>query len=328
MKATATAHSNLALVKYWGKRNTPLNIPAVGSISITLKELLTRTTVQFDPSLDADILILNNVRSDQIKEKRISKFIDIIRNKAKIKYNAKIISENNYPTGAGLASSASGFAALTLAATKAAQVSLHPNQLSVLARQGSGSAARSIFGGFVEMKVGEKSDGSDSFAVQLADENYWNLNVIVAITTEGEKPTGSTEGMRHTELTSPFYKDWISSSQEDLNEMQSAISAKDFEKLGELSEYSCLKMHALMMSAKPGLIYWNQTTMAVVEFVRELRQKNIQCYFTIDAGPQVKIICLPNESEKIEEQISQINGVKKIILTKLGPGATLIENNS
>lgn len=328
MKATAIAHSNLALVKYWGKRNTPLNIPAVSSISITLKELLTKTTVQFDSNLDADILILNNIRADQVKEKRTSKFLDIVRNRAKIKYNAKIISENNYPTSAGLASSASGFAALAMAATNAAQIFLPTDQLSVLARQGSGSAARSIFGGFVEMKVGEKPDGSDSYAVQLADENYWDLNVIVAITTEGEKPTGSTEGMRHTELTSPFYKNWISSSKEDLIEMRGAISTKNFEKLGELSEYSCLKMHALMMSAKPGLIYWNQTTMAVIQFVQELRQKNIQCYFTIDAGPQVKIICLSNEVEKIETQIRQINGVQRIIKTGLGPGAKLIRTES
>lgn len=328
MKATAIAHSNLALIKYWGKQNTLLNIPAVGSISITLKELLTKTTVQFDPNLKEDILILNNARSDQTKEKRISKFLDIVRHQTKAKYNAEIISENNYPTGAGLASSASGFAALAMAATNAARIHLSTEQLSVLARQGSGSAARSIFGGFVEMKVGSKSDGSDSFAVQLADENYWDMNVIVAITTESEKQTGSTEGMKHTELTSAYYENWISSSAKDLDEMRNAISAIDFEKLGELSEYNCLKMHALMMSAKPGLIYWNQTTIAVIHFVRELRKKNVQCYFTIDAGPQVKIICLSNNTEKIEKQIRQVNGVKKIIKTSLGSGTKLIGKES
>ena len=328
MKATALAHSNLALVKYWGKKNALLNIPAVGSISITLKELFTRTQVQFDPKLDSDVLILNTARSDQQKEKRIGAFFDIIRSQAKIDNFARVVSENNFPTGAGLASSASGFAALAIAGTKAAQLSLPRNRLSVLARRGSGSAARSILGGFVEMKVGEKSDGSDSFAIQLADENYWNLSIIVVITTEVEKPFGSSEGMKHTELTSPFYRDWVTSSKHDLSEMRNAINNKDFEKLGELSEYSCLKMHALMMSAKPGLLYWNQTTIAVIQILRELRQKNIQCYFTIDAGPQVKIICLPQDVEKVEKNLVQVTGIKKIIHTGLGPGAKLIETES
>jgi diphosphomevalonate decarboxylase len=328
MKATAIAHSNLALVKYWGKKNTASNIPAVGSISITLRELSTQTSVQFDTMFDDDILVLNELPADRAKQRRVSRFLDLVRQQANMNHFAKVNSVNNYPTGAGLASSASGFAALAMAAARAANLDLNPQQLSVLARQGSGSAARSIHGGFVEMKVGEKSDGSDSLATQIADKDYWNLNIIIAITTEQEKPIGSTEGMMLTAQTSPYYEEWISSSRQDLDEMRTAIIEKNFEKLGEISELSCLKMHALAMSANPGLIYWNSVTVNLIHLVRGLRQKNIQCYFTIDAGPQVKILCLPQEVEKIEKFLREINGVKRTIHTSLGPDAKLIETSS
>jgi len=328
MKATATAHSNLALVKYWGKQDSALNIPAVGSISITLKELITQTSVEFDPDCDNDTLILNGVRAEEEKEKRVSAFLNLVRRQAKIDHFASVTSKNNYPTGAGLASSASGFAALALAATAAAKISFSPEQLSVLARQGSGSAARSIFGGFAEMKAAERPNGSDSHAVQLADENHWGINVIIAITTDHEKQIGSTAGMTQTALTSPFYTDWISSSKRDLDEMRTSIALKDFQKLGEISEHSCLKMHGLAMSSQPGIVYWNAATISIIHFVRELRQKNLLCYFSIDAGPQVKIICLPNDAEKIENLVKDIPGVKRMIRTSLGPGAKLIENES
>lgn len=328
MKAAASAHSNLALIKYWGKSNAALNIPAVGSISITLKELSTRTSVEFDPQLNADLLILNESHADPGKEKRVSAFLNLIRQQSGIDHFARVVSQNNYPIGAGLASSASGFAALALAAARAAQLSLSPEQLSILARRGSGSAARSIYGGFVEMKAGKATDGSDSYAVQIADEHHWALNVIVAITTEQEKSIGSTEGMTQTAQTSPYYKDWISSSNADLDEMRAAISQKDFEKLGEISEHSCLKMHGLAMSAKPGILYWNQTTLEIIHAVRELRRQGFACYFTIDAGPQVKILCLPADAQRIEKYVRGIPGVRRTIPTSLGPGAKLIETSS
>lgn len=328
MKATATAHSNLALVKYWGKQNSALNLPAVGSISITLGDLTTRTTVQFDPQFNRDMLMLNGVRAEAGKEERVSTFLDLVRRRARTNHHARVTSENNFPTGAGLASSASGFAALTLAATAAAQVPLSPEQLSILARQGSGSAARSVFGGFVEMIAGEKPDGSDSYAVQLADENYWSINVIIAITTDQEKQISSTEGMNRTASTSPFYADWISSSKQDLEKMRAAIAGKDFQKLGEITEHSCLKMHGLAMSAKPGIVYWNAVTISVIHAVPELRRKNLQCYFSIDAGPQVKIICQSKDVERIENFVKQIPGVKGVMRSSLGPGAKLIGKES
>ncbi len=325
MKAKAIAHPNIALVKYWGKRNQKLNLPAVGSISITLKEMYTITSVEFLEKLKQDILILNGKEANQTQLNRVSSFLDIIRNEVGITCKAKTISENNFPTGAGLASSASAFASLALAGTEAAQLSYTKTQLSELARRGSGSAPRSIFGGFVEMKAGERSDGSDAVAIQLADEHHWDIKIIVIITSETDKTVSSTNGMTLTAKTSPFYEQWVFSSQNDLNKMRHAISHRNFSELGEIAEFSCLKMHAVALSANPGIIYWNPTTIKCIELIRKIRQEGIPVYFTIDAGPQVKVICLPQYLESIKLELSKIDGIKKIITTSLGSGAIIME---
>jgi len=324
MQAVALANTNIALIKYWGKKNTHFNIPAVGSISITLGELFTKTKVSFLPELKFDSFILNGKKVEGYQTNRISKFLDLIREKTKLDRKVEIISDNNFPTEAGLASSASGFAALTLAATKATNLNLSKQELSILARIGSGSAARSIFGGFVEMKVGDKENGSDSFAVPIADKNYWPLNLLILITSEEKKQVGSTNGMNLSAETSPYYKEWINSSQNDIVEMHNAITEKDFEKLGVLSEHNCLKMHGLALSANPGLLYWNGVTVDAIHAVRELRKNNIQAYFTIDAGPQVKVICETNDVQNIKKNLENINGVKNIIHTSLGSDAKII----
>ena len=245
MKATAIAHSNIALVKYWGKRDIKLNLPAVGSISITLDALSTTTYVEFIPDLIQDMLELNGTQIESKERVRVQKFMDLIRQKAGINDYALIKSENNFPSAAGLASSASAFAALGVAATHAAKLNLSLKDLSILARIGSGSAARSIFGGFVEMQKGLYKNGSDAFAESIADNNYWDLRVLIAITSEREKKTGSTDGMAQSKKTSPYYRNWIATSPKDLSGMRAAIKKKDFQKLGEISEFSCLKMHAL-----------------------------------------------------------------------------------
>lgn len=324
MKATAIAHTNIALAKYWGKRDTRLNLPAVGSISVTLKDLYTRTAVRFNPEIESDKLFLNGIRANEKQVMRISRFLDLIRQRVNCTKFAEVTSENNFPTGAGLASSASGFAALALAATRAADLTLPSDELSKIARQGSGSAARSIFGGFVEMKMGQKGDGSDSFAIPLSDENYWPLTILIAVTSEEEKTTGSTEGMKITAETSPFFEVFVNSSINDLSEMRSAIMQRDLEHLGEIAEHSCLKMHALMLSARPALIYWNSATVSVMHKVREMRNRGIQVYFTIDAGPQVKVICEQKNSEKIKNEIKKIPGIKKIFKTSPGPAAKIV----
>lgn len=325
MKAKAIAHSNIALVKYWGKKDPKLNLPAAGSISVTLRDMYTISSVEFRDKLEKDSLILNGKPADKLKVNRITSFMNIIREQAGIDLKAEVISDNNFPTGAGLASSASAFASLALAGSRAANLSLSNSALSELARKGSGSAARSIFGGFVEMRVGEKSNGSDTTAIQLVDENYWNMKIIIVITSEESKTIGSTEGMNHTANTSPFYSQWIHSSQIDLDEMRSAIFDRNFSKVGEIAEFSCLKMHAVAMSAKPGIIYWNSITIKCIERIQKLRQSGIPVFFTIDAGPQVKAFCLAEAENLIISELKEIEGIKKILITSPGSGAALLE---
>ncbi len=326
MKATAQANANIALIKYWGKRDPGLNLPAVGSISITLEEMRTVSQVQFSADLKRDLLILNGLAADKKATRRVSGFLDLVRAEANLSHHARIVSHNNFPTGAGLASSASAFASLTLAATRAADLDLSPVQLSEMARRGSGSAARSIFGGFVEMKVGTKTDGSDAVALQIADRRHWDLQVLVAITSEDQKETGSTDAMIHTAQTSPFYHSWIQNSTRDLENMRQAISQKNFTRLGELTEYSCLKLHALVMSAFPGLLYWNRATTECIHVIRGLRKQGTEAYFTIDAGPQVKAICLKKDIPRTISVLETVPGVLRVITTGLGPNAKLVEN--
>lgn len=327
MEAVAIAHSNIALIKYWGKRNSYLNIPAVGSISVTLKELYTRTKIRFDSAFDKDQLVINGQTASLPETERISRFLHLIRRQARLKLAARVESENNFPTAAGLASSASAFAALALGASHAAGLSLGSKELSILARRGSGSAARSIFGGIVEMHRGRSNHGRDAFAEPVADRHYWDLRVLIAITSQVRKKTASTEGMTQSKRTSPYYRAWIRTSEQDLRDMREAIQNKDFEKLGELTEYSCLKMHALAMASNPGLIYWNGTTVDGIQLIRELRQKGHAVYFTIDAGPQVKAICLPQDAAAVSEALQSLPGVQKVIHSALGDDARIIEES-
>ena len=326
--ATAQAHTNFALIKYWGKRNELLNLPAVGSISITLQEMFTVSSLKYDAKLKRDIIEINGKTAPPGEAQRVSKFIDLFRKMAGIEIPVKVVSRNNFPTGAGLASSASAFASLALAADQALQLNLPKSKLSELARRGSGSAARSVYGGFVEMRMGKKSDGSDAFAVPLAEKDYWDIRVLIAITSDQQKEIGSTHGMTMTAATSPYYSQWVMTNRADLKDMKHAIKNKDFNKLGELSEFSCLKMHAVALSTNPGLIYWNSATIDCMHAIRKLRKQNIPAYFTIDAGPQVKVICLNEDIPQILSQLKKVAGVKRIIASSLGPDALILEGNA
>jgi len=324
MKSLARAHSNIALVKYWGKRNIELNLPAVGSISITLDQLFTTSSVEFKAELQEDKLILNGSPASEKETVRVANFLDLIRTPAGIDTKAIIESENNFPTSAGLASSASAFAALAVAGSHAAGINLSALELSELARKGSGSAARSIFGGFAEMAVGKEPDGRDSTAYQLVEKDFWDLRILIVITSEEKKKTGSTDGMELSRETSPYYKSWITSSLNDIMEMRAAILSKDFDKMGDITEYSCLKMHALALASRPGLIYWNGTTLDLMHRIRALRSDSVPVYFTIDAGPQVKAICMAEHLTKVRESLADVPGVLRIIETGLGDGAQII----
>jgi len=322
--ATAIACANIALIKYWGKRDIALNLPAVGSISLTLEALKTKTRISFDPNLDKDNLTINNKKASESQEKRTGKFLDIIREKSDYHLFANITSENNFPTGAGLASSASGFAALCLAATHALGLKSNKKELSEWSRRGSGSAARSIYGGFVEMQKGMDLSGKDDFARQLARPDYWDIRLLVLITSVKEKKIGSTEAMNLTADTSPYYQEWINYSDRDLDEMKEAIRKKDFEKLGDLTEFSAMKMHALTLSSRPPVHFWNSKTIELMEEVMKLRQNGIPVYYTIDAGPQVKIITLPDHIDALKKHFESVKGIEKIIESKLGPDVKLI----
>ena len=324
LQATALAQPNIALVKYWGKRDAALNLPAAGSLSITLDALHTRTRVRFDDALAADDISLNGER-DEAQSRKIGAFLDLFRTRTGTTARAHVESGNDFPTGAGLASSASGFAALTVAVDRALGLGLDARELSMLARRGSGSAARSIFGGFVEMAAGARDDGEDAFATPLLDAAAWPLKVVVAITTREKKTISSRVGMDRTRDTSPFYRDWLATVPGDLATARDAVQTRDFEKLGAVSEASCMAMHAVMLATRPALIYWNAATLDCIQCIRTLQAEGTGVFFTIDAGPQVKAVCLPDDATDVAEALRDVAGVQNVLVSGLGEGARIVE---
>jgi diphosphomevalonate decarboxylase len=328
--ATAVAGTNIALVKYWGKRDEALNLPATGSLSLTLEGLGTRTRVAFDGGEGGrDRITLDGAQAAEKVAARASAFLDRIRAAAGLTARATVVSENSVPTASGLASSASGFAALALAAARAAGLSLSPTELSVLARLGSGSAARSIFGGFVEMSAGTRPDGTDAAAHPLdAGQGWqqgWDVRLVVAITAVGEKALGSTAAMRRTAETSPYYRPWIESVPGDLAAARAAIAARDLPALGAVAERSALRMHASAVAADPPIVYWNPATLAAMSCVRALRARGTAAFFTIDAGPHVKVLCAARDADGVAEALAAAPGVLRTLIAAPGPGARIVE---
>jgi diphosphomevalonate decarboxylase len=325
MTCTAIAHPNIALVKYWGKRDDVLNLPSVGSVSVTLAGLSTRTTVQFTEHAPDDVLHVNGVFRPEAMP-RVRAVLDRIRAQAPQYAHCKadIVSFNDFPTAAGLASSASGFAALATAASHAAGIVLGARELSVLARIGSGSAARSVWGGFVEMLKGEAADGSDAYAQPLFEPSHWPLEGFVAVTQETPKETASTQGMAHSKGLSAFYEGWVRSAPADIVCVKKALQERDFEALAAVAEHSCLKMHGLMMSSQPPLLYFTPATLAVIQAVREMRKKGVAAFFTVDAGPQVKVLCAPGHADAALKVVRHIPGVLRTVPVSLGEGVQVV----
>lgn len=324
MKATAKANTNIALIKYWGKRNEELFLPMNSSLSITLDHFYTVTTVEFSPEFDKDTFLLNNVRADHKASLKISKFLDKIRNMANVKLHAMVSSENKVPTAAGFASSASGFAALAAASSKALGLNLDRKQLSVLARQGSGSACRSIYGGYVEWQKGIGDAGEDSYASQVLPANAWNISILSVLVNSEEKKVSSRDGMKQTVLTSPFYQGWLDTVENDLIIAKEAIIDKNFYSLGEITETNALKMHATMLGSDPPIIYWQSGTLAVMQCIQELRRSGVPAYFTIDAGPNVKVLCPPEHEQIVYEALLKLSEVKEIFICHPGGGITYL----
>jgi diphosphomevalonate decarboxylase len=322
---TARANANIALIKYWGKRagEPGRNLPAVGSLSITLDALATTTRVEPNGGLPQDEYRRGG-EPRPAEAPRVIGFMDRIRQLAGDAHHARIDTDNNFPTGAGLASSASGFAALALAASRAYGLETTPRELSMLARDGSGSAARSLFGGFVRMHRGEQADGSDAFAEPLYPADHWPLRVVIAITDAEAKATGSTDGMQLTEQTSPYFDAWMNNQDVDLEEAVVAVRDRDFDRLADVSEFSCLKMHASALAARPGVLYWNAGTVTAIQRVRELRAAGVPVFFTVDAGPQVKAVCLPDAEQTVVAAMQSVAGVTQVIATRLGADAEVI----
>jgi diphosphomevalonate decarboxylase len=323
-RATAIAHPNIALAKYWGKRDDGHNLPAVPSLSVTLAGMATTTTVTFDAALAEDSFLLAGASGGEGPTRRVVALLDRVRKAAGLQHGARVESHNDFPTAAGLASSASAFAALALAASAAAGLPSDAVHVSDLARRSSVSAARSALGGFVELPAGQA--GMTSLAASpIAPPDYLDLAVLVAVTREGPKGTLSTEGMLHTQRTSPYYRSWVETAPELFHRVRSAVLAKDLEALGVAAEESALRMHAAAIAACPGLVYWAPATVAVMEEVRALRLRGTLAYFTIDAGPHVKVLTRAGDLSTVARVVEAIPQVTRTIRTHPGEGAQLIE---
>lgn len=329
MKATAHANINVALTKYWGKRDKKLHLPQNGSVSVTFDDYGTTTTAEFSEKYTNDSFFLDGEDLTTGKEfSRILDSLDLIREKAGITLKAKIVSKNKVITAAGLASSASGGAALVAAAVKASGLNLSPEEISILTRRNSGSATRSIKGGFVEWTKGEKEDGTDSIAMQIVDENYWpEFRIIATVTNREQKKVLSRAGMEQTVENCPFYEGWLKTAQKDIDDVKQSIKSKNFSMLGKISEHSALKMHSMMMTTKPAIIYWEPATMAVMHSIIGWREEGLESYFTIDAGPQVKVLCLQKDVVKLQDKLNKVDGVLETIVCKVGKGIEYTEKH-
>ena len=307
--ATAIAHPNVALVKYWGKQDEADNIPATPSLSITLQGLATRTTVAgaAKPSLRID--------GRQVADAKVAALVAGLRRTFDLPPLA-IDSRSNFPAAAGLASSASGFAALATAVDAAFDLGLSAAERSEWARRGSASAARSVFGGFTTLAA-----ASGWVGAPLQDPDAWPLEVAVALTSRLPKAVPSTAGMAASRTTSPFYAGWRETAGGDFAAACRAVRERDFGALAAVAEHSCLKMHAVMFASRPPLLYWNAATVAATDTVRRLTAAGVPVFFTIDAGPQVKAVCAPGHGARVAAALRDTTGVQEVLTTGLGPGA-------
>jgi len=323
--ATAQANPNIAFIKYWGNRDNALRLPMNGSISMNLDGLYTRTTVSFQSSLPFDELIINGHEITGTGLTRVSHILDLVRDMANIHERAEIVSENNFPAGAGIASSASAFAALALAGSKAAGLNLIESELSRLARRGSGSASRSIPSGFVEWQVGTTND--DSFAFSIAPAEHWKLMDCIAIVSASHKKTGSTEG-HAIAPTSPLQAARVADTPRRLELCRTAIINKDFDAFASIVELDSDIMHSVMMTSTPALHYWKPASLSVMNAVRQWRSEGLSACYTLDAGANVHVICLETESQTVNKRLREIDGVEDVLIAHAGGPAHIIKNGN
>jgi len=328
---TAIVTPNIALIKYWGKRDNKLVLPYNSSISITLgEEFNTKTSVMFTDKIKEDLFYINGVRQDLSDSDTKLRFavVDRLREIANTKLRAIVASENSFPTAAGLASSASGVACLVFASAHALGLNLDLKAMSIIARQGSGSACRSLLDGFVKWERGTKDDGSDSYIRQIAGANHWpELLDIIAITSTKKKKIISSMGMEMTTKTSVLYKLRPEYAEAECIELEKAILSKDFEKLAMLTMRDSNNMHAVMLDTYPPLIYLNSTSIEIINAITDLneREGRLIAAYTFDAGPNANIITLDKYESKVIDAIKDIPGIIDIKKAKLGNGPRLLD---
>ena len=320
--ATAQAHPNIAFIKYWGNRDDRLRLPVNGSVSMNLGALRTTTTVTFDDSLRQDSLAINGAAEPKAAVGRVSSVLDEVRRIARIGARARVESSANFPAGVGVASSAAAFAALALAASTAAGLSLSEGEISRLARLGSGSACRSVPGGFCEWRMG--TGDADSIAVSIADADRWDLVDLIAILSTTHKKVGSAAGHPGA-VTSPYQAARIAGAPERIEGCREAIRTRDFARLAAISEEDSTLMHCVMMTQRPPLFYWEPASLAIMKAVPEWRLEGLRVFFTLDAGPTVHVLCLGEDANEAERRLRAVPGVADLLRSGAGGPARIVD---
>ncbi len=323
--AEALAHPNIALAKYWGKRTFGHNLPAVPSLSVTLEGMATRTRVTLDAALREDAFLLAGQVAPPPAKSRVVGLLERVRARAGSRLFARVESANDFPTSSGLASSASAFAALATAAVAAYGLDSDDAERSDLARKTSVSAARSVLGGFVELRAGVEGDETLP-AVQLAPPEAWDVAIVVAATTRAAKETASTEGMLHTVRPSPYHAAWVAYAPGVFEQAKHALVTRDVEAMGDAIEASSFAMHADAIAARPAVVYWNAGTMAALAEVRALRKSGLGVWATMDAGPHVKVFTRAVDAERVKDAMRAVGGVVDSFVARPGAGARVVRD--
>lgn len=293
---------NIALCKYWGKRNAELNLPTASSLSVSLSKG-TQTDISWHSGKDQIFLNEQPLLSTDPFSTRLSRFLDLFRPGQDFGFVVR--TSNDVPTKAGLASSASGFAAAVMALNDLFDWKLSNKNLSLLARLGSGSACRSIDRGFVLWKAGLRGDGLDSYAEKLP--LAWpELRLGILLVDSSEKAVGSKEGMLRTQETSKLYPLWPRIVEEDIIEIQSVIQKRDFSSFGRIVESNAMTMHATMLSAWPPLCYWTDQTLSLLKLIWKCREEGLLVYASMDAGPNIKLFYLAKDQEKVVKAFPEL----------------------
>lgn len=324
MKATAVAPSNIAFIKYWGKKDPALRLPANGSISMNLSHLLTTTSVEFSSHYKDDAVIIDAVEQTETPRQRVVSHLNRIRERAGISEYAHIVSKNNFPANTGLSSSASGFAALTVAAAAAAGLSLSEKELSILARQGSGSACRSIPSGFVEWIDGNTSE--TSFAQSLYPPEYWDITDVIVVLSAEKKDISTTEGQKNV-LANPFFQTRLQHMKEKIHQIKQIFRRKDFTALGEITESETLELLAIKMTSRPPIIVIKPQTLYLIQLVKRWRRDGLEAYFSVNTGQNVHIIIRQKDTDALMKKLDSVKEIQQKIMNTPGVGTRIINEH-